>query len=526
MTDDLGPGPRKEATQRETAQALRAPSFVDDAITVGGCRLHERLGQGGMGTVYAATQLALGRRVAVKVVTATDPGEARVARFKREARVAASLEHPHCIPIYAAGEEDGLLYLVMRLVRGPDLGALLAAEGPLAPDRALALIEPVAGALDAAHASGLVHRDVKPANILVEPRPAGEHAYLSDFGLMRHVAGDTAITRVGEWVGSVEYVAPEQIEGREVDGRADVYALAGVLFTALTGRSPFSRATPAATALAHRHDAVPKLGPGAEALSAVIARGMAKAPYDRFASAGDLMRAARAAVSDAALVPVPVPVPVPVHPPASATNRHDTPTTPTPDARRRARRGLMAGVAALGLGAAVAVAAIALLGGSTRAPSRATSSGATTSTRSPLSAQRFTGNGFTFAYPAGFSVVEDQRGLGTYIRTKAVSADGGEVLIVDRTPGDTMTPRGRAIDVSNATERRTHDYVLVGLAPATVAGRSAFTWAFTIPSAPLPASFDVFQRLGTSGYAVLVQGTDARSIADVALAVAGSLEGS
>ena len=205
MTDDPG---RRET---ERLAAVQAP-------IVGGCELHERLGQGGMGTVYRATQLALGREVAVKVVPGSGIDDSLVARFKREARTAASLEHPHSIPIYAAGEAEGLLYLVMRRVNGPDLDALIAAAGRLPAARAVALVGQVAGALDAAHEVGLVHRDVKPANILVESRAGADHAYLSDFGLMRHVAGDTAITRVGEWVGSVDYVAPEQIEGGEVDG--------------------------------------------------------------------------------------------------------------------------------------------------------------------------------------------------------------------------------------------------------------------------------------------------------------------
>src|SRR5579871_2557931 len=153
-------------------------------VVIGGCRLESLLGRGGMGTVYRATQLALGREVAVKVVPAGSVEQTLVARFKREARTAAALEHPNSIPIYAAGEEEGLLYLVMRLVHGPDLGAIIATEGALAPERAVGLVEQIAGALDVAHAAGLVHRDVKPANVLVEPRESGEHAYLSDFGLM------------------------------------------------------------------------------------------------------------------------------------------------------------------------------------------------------------------------------------------------------------------------------------------------------------------------------------------------------
>ena len=379
--------------------------------------------------------------------------------------------------------------------------------------RAVALIEQVAGALDAAHAAGLVHRDIKPANILVERRVQGEHAYLSDFGLMRHIVGDTAITRVGEWVGSVDYVAPEQIEGRPVDSRADVYALAGVLFTALTGRPPFERPTPAATALAHRHDPPPSLGPGAEAMSAVIARGMAKAPEHRFASAGDLVRGATAALSAV--------------PPA----REDR--VPEPRRRRPRRRPNLrqtrktpGGIAALaGIAVLAAAALAAILTDSPAVPgTHATSASASPSTTFP-NAGRFTGNGFTFSYPAGWQVVEHERSLGAFIRTKVVSAAGQELLIVDRVPQDTMTPEARAISVSQSTAH-TPGYELLSLAPATLGARSAFTWSFQLTNEPLPARFDVFQRLGTSSYAVLAEGPAATEVSRLALTVARSLEGS
>jgi hypothetical protein len=503
MTDDLGPGPRQEADTGASARAQTA-SLGPDLVTVGGCRLHDLLGQGGMGTVYRATQLALGRVVAVKLVPASGVAPELVARFKREARTAAALEHPHTIPIYAAGEEDGLLYLVMRLVAGPDLGALIAAEGPPAPALALALIEQVAGALDAAHAAGLVHRDIKPANILVERRADGEHAYLSDFGLMRHIIGDTAITRVGEWVGSVSYVAPEQIEGRPVDSRADVYALAGVLFTALTGRAPFDRPTAAATALAHRNDPPPSLGPGAEAMSAVIARGMAKAPDERFSSAGELVREATAALS---AMP-------------GALNARPRGRDERVKPRRRRALAALAGVVVLG-----AVTLTALLSGS---PARTGTARTPDSAATPVAfpnAARMRANGFAFSYPRAWQVVEDQRPLGAFIRTKVVSPDGREVLIVDRVPQDTMTPKTRAISVSQSTAR-TPGYELVSLAPATLGDRSAFTWSFALTSEPLPARFDVFEQLGTSGYAVLAEGPAPAEVARLALTTARSLAGS
>jgi hypothetical protein len=517
MTNDLGPGPRQEADKRETAEAQTTPPPAPDVVIVGGCRLHDLLGQGGQGTVYRATQLALGREVAVKVVPASGVAPELVSRFKREARTAAELEHPHTIPIHAAGEEDGLLYLVMRLVAGPDLGALIAAEGPLEPARAVALIGQVAGALDAAHAAGLVHRDIKPANILVERRAKGEHAYLSDFGLMRHAVGDTAITRVGEWVGSVDYVSPEQIEGRAVDARTDVYALTGVLFTALTGRPPFQRPTPAATALAHRHDPPPSLGAGTEAMSAVIAWGMAKSRDDRFASAGDLVRGASAALNVAPAAPG-------ARAPARDQRRGaglDGRPHPRGVGRRRRWLAALAGAAVL-LAATVLT---AILTGSSTSPVPPTTGASAAAPVSFPNAARFNGNGFAFSYPAGWQVVENQRSLGAFIRTKVVSPDGQQLLIVDRVPEDAMTPKARAISVSQSTAR-TPGYQLVSLAPLPLGTRNAFLWSFQLIGQPLPARFDIFQRLGTSGYAVLAEGPALSQVSHVALTVARALAGS
>jgi serine/threonine-protein kinase len=211
--------------------------------------------------------------------------------------MAAAIDHPNVIPVYGAGEEDGRLYLVMRHVRGTDLHRLLRDEGPLDPVRAAAVIAQVAAALDAAHAAGLVHRDVKPANVLLDGR--GEHVYLTDFGLTRLEASDTQMTEVGRWLGTVDYAAPEQLEARRVDARSDVYALACVLHAALTGQPPYVRDTVPAAMLAHLEDPPPR--PSQRGLPAgfdrVLARGLAKAPDDRYPSAGDLARAAAAAAA-------------------------------------------------------------------------------------------------------------------------------------------------------------------------------------------------------------------------------------
>jgi hypothetical protein len=263
-----------------------------------GCRIEGVLGRGGMGVIYRATELSLGRPVALKLIATEQASDPDVReRFEREARLTAAIEHPNVVPVYAAGEEDGHLYLVMRYVPGTDLHHLLRAEGALDPARAASIVAQVAEALDAAHAHGLVHRDVKPANVLL----AGSHVYLSDFGITRVQAADTRITESGNWIGTVDFMAPEHLRGEPTDARADVYALGCVLYTALTGTPPFRRETVPATITAHLHEAPPR--PSAVALGvpvafdAVIARALAKEPADRYPSAGDLGRAALAAAA-------------------------------------------------------------------------------------------------------------------------------------------------------------------------------------------------------------------------------------
>jgi serine/threonine-protein kinase len=259
-----------------------------------GCRIEAVAGRGGMGVVYRATELSLGRPVALKLLAPDRAGDREFReRFQREWRMAAAIDHPNVIPIYAAGDHDGSLYLVMRYVGGTDLHALLREEGSLDPERAAELVAQLASALDAAHAAGLVHRDVKPANVLL----AGHHAYLSDFGLTRLAGSDTELTGSGQWIGTVEYCSPEQLRGERTDARADVYSLGCVLFAALCGKPPFSQGTVTATMLAHLHDPPPlpsSLGAPHE-FDRVIARALAKRPEDRYPSTGDLGRAALAA---------------------------------------------------------------------------------------------------------------------------------------------------------------------------------------------------------------------------------------
>jgi predicted Ser/Thr protein kinase len=250
-----------------------------------------------MGVVYKATQVGLDRAVALKVITPEFAHDEEFrARFARESKLAASIEHPNVIPVYEAGEHDGTLFLAMRFVDGTDLKSLLTREGRLEPIRAARFVAQIAHALDAAHAAGLVHRDVKPANALLA---AQDHVYLTDFGLTKRAASGSAMTKTGQMVGTVDYVAPEQVEGGSVDARADVYSLACVYYHLLTGQVPFDKPSEMAKLYAHVHEAPPRVSevvPGTPgAIDDVIWRGMAKEPTKRYLSAGDLGRAAVAA---------------------------------------------------------------------------------------------------------------------------------------------------------------------------------------------------------------------------------------
>jgi serine/threonine-protein kinase len=271
---------------------------LDVGQVVGGCRIEEPIARGGMGEVYRATQLSLDRPVALKVIApelGIDP--AFTERFRREARAAAAIDHPNILPVHETGETDsGLVYIVMRLVRGQDLGALLAERGRLDPHEALTILTPVAQALDAAHAAGLVHRDIKPANVLLEPREdGGITPLLTDFGLAKRTGGFSRHTQTGNVVGTADYMAPEQAQGDDsLDGRVDVYAFGCMLYACLTGDVPYRRSAAMATLMAHVNEpvpvpsaAVPGLPP---ALDRVVGRAMAKDRAARAASAGALMR--------------------------------------------------------------------------------------------------------------------------------------------------------------------------------------------------------------------------------------------
>ncbi|MFD3619575.1 serine/threonine-protein kinase [Streptomyces sp. NPDC058676] len=257
---------------------------------VAGYSIEHEIGRGGMAVVYRARDLRLGRTVALKLLA---PELARNDTFRRrfthESHVAAAIDHPNIVPVFEAGETDGVLYIAMRYVPGSDLRHLLDRDGPLPLATAVRIAAQVGSALDAAHENGLVHRDVKPGNILVARGTDSdhpEHVYLTDFGLTKKSLSLTGFTTVGQFVGTLDYVAPEQISGRPVDGRCDVYGLACVVYETLAGRPPFRRDDDMALLWAHQYDEPPPLTESrpdlAHHLDTVFAKALAKSPDDRY----------------------------------------------------------------------------------------------------------------------------------------------------------------------------------------------------------------------------------------------------
>ncbi len=259
--------------------------------------LEQQIGRGGMAVVYRARDNQLGRMVALKIMAPSVASDAEFRqRFVRESKAAAAVDDPHIIPVFEAGESAGVLFIAMRYVAGGDVRSLLAREGPLAVDRASAIMVSVGSALDAAHAVGLVHRDVKPGNMLLDVRKGRpDHVYLADFGLTKATSGAASLTGTGRFLGTADYAAPEQIGGRPVDGRADQYALACAAVEMLTGQPPFPLKNVMDVLTAHVSEPPPPLSarrPGLPVeLDAVLRRALAKSPSDRYRSCGDFTAA-------------------------------------------------------------------------------------------------------------------------------------------------------------------------------------------------------------------------------------------
>jgi CheY-like chemotaxis protein/predicted Ser/Thr protein kinase len=294
----VGPGSSDEVARRPTAPGagddggpmnVRLPEINEE---LAGYRIEALAGRGGMGVVFRAEHLHLGRHVALKVLTADLAGNRSFRqRFIREAQTAARLDHPNIVPVFDAGEVEGLLYIAMKFIDGTDLGAVLDAEDRLSPQRTVDLLADIADALDVAHGAGLVHRDVKPGNVLVD----NVRSWLTDFGLTKRIASRTALTAAGRTVGTAAYLAPEQIRGQDVDARTDVYAFGCVLYECLTGDVPFVRDTDMAVLWAHlEQEPEPpsgKVGELSTRLDEVFATGLAKKKDDRFGSCGEMMTA-------------------------------------------------------------------------------------------------------------------------------------------------------------------------------------------------------------------------------------------
>ena len=316
-----------------------------------------------MGVVYRARHERLSRVRALKLLPQElVHDQAFRERFEREWRLAASIEHPNIVDVLDAGETGEHLYILMQFVDGPDLNKLVEQEGPLSPERALHILDQIADALDAAHAQGLIHRDVTPRNILVA---AGDRAYLADFGVAR-ASGTHGVTQKGFFVGNLDYAAPEQIEGKEVDGRADIYALGGCLYTALCGAPPYERESDVQLMYAHLRDPAP--APSVrrpelpKAIDRVVSTAMAKSPDERYGSCGELADDLRTAIG-AASGPATVVERRPVR-----ETRHEEPVDTGKDggrrpSRRPSRRTLLIGAAVIVLAGAAAGVAVALVGG-------------------------------------------------------------------------------------------------------------------------------------------------------------------
>jgi serine/threonine protein kinase len=542
---------------------------------VAGYRIERQIGRGGMGVVYLAEQVRLRRYVALKLIVPelAEDDEFR-RRFERESQLAASIDHPNVIPVYEAGEAEDVLFISMRYVEGHDLRAIIKASGRLAAVLAARLVAQLGDALDAAHARGLVHRDVKPANVLV----AGEHAYLTDFGLTKHVSSSSGITHTGQWVGTLDYVAPEQIAGGPLDARVDVYSLGCVLFEALTARVPYPKDSDVAKMFAHLNEppaAVSSLVPDAGwGFDAVVTRALAKAPEQRYPSAGDLGRAALAAAtgqqttvperSVAAGGAAPVTHPqataaAPVAPPSQQTGPTAqlpvtappppayappaAPTYSTPPPASSSKWPILAVCATLLLlgGVAIALAASGVFKSKSSGPEKQTTvvirqpvagqtsamPTATVTTPAPTPEPEPEPSGTatyrapTYAadYPAGWTVVSDNADKGPYTETKLQSPDGSAAVLIDRTPGDPQDPQLEATDVERQTAR-TPGYRRIAFEPTTLGGRAAWKWVFELPSG---RRVDYFTNLAGGRFAVLGSGPDSATAQRAARAVAASL---
>ena len=310
-------------------------AYLQVGSEVAGYRIESLIGRGGMAVVYRAEHLRLGRKVALKFIAPElAENEKFRQRFIRESRLAAALDHPNIIPVYEAGEVEDVLYIAMRYVDGTDLKALLTDQGRLDTTQTLSILPQIARALDVAHANGLIHRDVKPGNILLTQGPDADepyHVYLSDFGLTKRSSSQSGLTTAGQFVGTIDYIAPEQITGEPVGPHTDIYAVGCVLFECLTGTPPFERDDDAAVLWAHLNASPPLVTSSNPvlpiAVDEVVATAMAKSPQDRFKTCRQLVVALRGALASGAPPAISGPHPSPAAASLPPDGRQPVPTT-------------------------------------------------------------------------------------------------------------------------------------------------------------------------------------------------------
>ncbi len=505
------------------------------------------IGDGGMGVVYLARDERLDRQVALKVIApwlAHDPEFQK--RFETEARSAAAIEHPNAIAVYSAGSLDGELYMAMRYVEGTDLRHLLAEQGTLDPAQAVAILADVAAALDAAHAAGFVHRDVKPGNVLLADGPELLSAYLTDFGLTRgQHGGAEQLTGTGQWIGTLDYVAPEQMSNARIDARTDVYALGCVFFEMLAGAIPFP-GSDLQKVIAKANQAVPPLPVERSRFDSVIARATDREPDNRYRSAGDFARAARAALEGsepqltergvatgaaaAGMLEAPsnaaATAPTRTAPPRADPPTRRMPSEPPP----RQRDGSGTRTAAIIGGALVLAAGLiagALIfngkgGGDSRtvvsratttvaetAPAPEASEEVVTSSAAASSApSEFQTAGYSVAIPAGWTQTESEKVArdGSFVENTWSSPTGDEEILIDESAGEPAPPAESAEAIRTDLEAaEEHIYaVRDGVSKGDTYGSEIDFQA----SSGLRERADFFLDRGGSGFAVLASAED------------------
>jgi predicted Ser/Thr protein kinase len=542
---------------------------LESGDRIGDYRIVRVLSRGGMGVVYLARDERLGRQAALKVIAPHLAHEPEFQhRFEVEARSAAAIEHPNVVPIYAAGSDNGSVFLAMRFIDGTDLRTLLRRSGRLDADVALRIVAEVAAALDAAHAAGLVHRDVKPANILIEGEPGAGRAYLTDFGLTKASQGPhTQLTSTGQWIGTLDYVAPEQMVSGLVNARTDVYALACVLYEMLSGSVPFE-GNEMQKMWSQANEPIPTMGGSFSALDSVIAKATAKDPAHRFASAGDLARAAQGGVAigpehsvarGAAAVGMAEKInSAPTRKmPGVAMPPVVEPTMPRPISqaeRQRAAKRRAGG--SLGRAVAIVGAALVIAGGmivgalvvaqgkghgagntvvaravttTARAPSPKTTEGhgVTESSREAPEPQEewtsFDGPRYSVEVPATWTQTEEEQRAsdGSYTENVWISPDGTEGILIDESPGNPADPAVSAANIAHdirsagETVYSVHDELMIGGIEGSELDLRT--------NSERPERADFFFNLGENGFAVLGSANSLSAAHDLIEPVVSSL---